>query len=96
MLCCTYLQLAIEDALKNEPSIGKLISKARTIVKPLRTQTCCEKKNTKNVEERKIQKPIIDCSTRWGSTFDMLKRLLELKEFCTEMALKKFNNFVNF
>lgn len=34
----------------------------------------------------KLKKPIIDCVTRWHSTVDMLIRLLELKDFCTNMA----------
>ena len=28
---------------------------------------------------------MIDCPTKWNSTFDMLKRLLDYKTFCTDV-----------
>lgn len=30
----------------------------------------------------KLKRSILDCETRWNSTYNMLQRLLELKHFC--------------
>lgn len=91
MRCVAHtLQLAIEDALQQETLVGKLILSARNVVKTLRTPTFLYM-----LKKEKFKKPIIDCTTRWGSTFDMLSRLLQLKMFCREIDLRKFNNFKN-
>ncbi|KAJ8926255.1 hypothetical protein NQ314_021376 [Rhamnusium bicolor] len=92
-LCCTYAAIGVEDALKKDRSVAKLILTARRVVKILRTQTFMYM-----LQKQNLKKPIIDCTTRWGSTHDMLIRLLELKDFCTEMSftnLKKFKNLTN-
>lgn len=34
---------------------------------------------------RKLNQPILDVATRWNSTFNMLNRLLDLKDFCKEI-----------
>ena len=33
-----------------------------------------------------MKKPILDCKTRWGSSCNMLGRLLQLRNFCDEMC----------
>ncbi|CAL8313668.1 unnamed protein product [Arctogadus glacialis] len=72
------LQLAVGDALKQASNI---IAKARHVAKRLRTQ------NVVCVLKRMGHKrAIVDCATRWHSTHDMLRRLLELKTFCEDMA----------
>ena len=35
--------------------------------------------------QKGLPKAILDVSTRWGSTFDMLDRLLKLKSACIEL-----------
>uniref|UniRef100_A0A6P7GQJ3 Uncharacterized protein LOC114345562 n=1 Tax=Diabrotica virgifera virgifera TaxID=50390 RepID=A0A6P7GQJ3_DIAVI len=91
MICAAHtLQLAIQDALSQDKQIGKVILDARRVVRVLRTQTFLYMLRKQN-----LKKPIIDCQTRWGSTFDMLKRLLEFKSFCTEMELTRVNKFKN-
>lgn len=78
MRCVAHtLQLAIEYALQQETLVGKLILSACNVVKTLRTPTFLYM-----WKKEKFKKPIIDCTTRWGSTFDMLSRLLQLKMFC--------------
>ncbi|EFN68823.1 Zinc finger BED domain-containing protein 4 [Camponotus floridanus] len=83
------LQLAVDDALKNvNKGILSLIKKVRRVVKKLRTQTILYM-----LKKQNLKKPIIDCPTRWCSTVIMLERLLLLKNYCTELAVTKFENF---
>lgn len=83
------LQLAVDDALKRTKTISHLISRARNLAKKLRTQTFIYL-----IKKQNLKKPIIDCPTRWCSTVDMLENLLLLKDYCEELALTKFQNFV--
>ena len=32
--------------------------------------------------QQNLKKPMLNVITRWNSTFDMIERLLELKQFC--------------
>ena len=68
------LALAIEDALKRDEDSKKTLARERRVVKKLRTPNLMLK-----LRERGAPKPIIDVTTRWGSTYDMLERLLVLK-----------------
>lgn len=70
-------------------TVSHLISKARNLVKKLRTQTLMYL-----ISKQNLKKPIIDCPTRWCSTIDMLESLLLLKNYCEELAVTKFQNFV--
>lgn len=79
----------MHDALKNMKTVSHLISKARNLVKKLRTQTFLYL-----ISKQNLKKPIIDCPTRWCSTIDMLENLLSLKEYCQELAVTKFQHFV--
>lgn len=74
------LQLAIQDALKEDESLP-IIEHARWIVRKLRTPTM---KNF--IKSAKKNKAILDNNTRWHSTFDMLERLKTLKDFCSEVS----------
>jgi hypothetical protein len=78
------LQLAILDALA-EPGIT-VIAKARAVCKTLRSQTFMAA-----IRLAGQKKPIIDCLTRWCSTCLMLERLIELREFITELTNKGKN-----
>ncbi|XP_018406377.1 PREDICTED: zinc finger BED domain-containing protein 4-like, partial [Cyphomyrmex costatus] len=83
------LQLVVDDALKNTTKgISLLIKKARRLVKKLRTSTFLYM-----LKKQNLKKPIIDCPTRWCSTVIMLERLLLLKDYCTELAVTKFEKF---
>eukprot|EP00102_Acyrthosiphon_pisum_P019658 XP_016656868.1 PREDICTED: zinc finger BED domain-containing protein RICESLEEPER 1-like [Acyrthosiphon pisum] len=84
------LQLCILDGFKNAP-ITSCIVQARKVVKKLRTP-----KYATWLKRKNLKYAIIDNETRWNSVFNMLFRLLELKEFCqthhstnTELKLKK-------
>jgi len=79
----------VHDALKKMKTVSLLISKARNLVKKLRTQTFMYL-----ISKQKFKKPTIDCPTRWCSTIDMLENLLLLKDYCEELAITKFQNFV--
>lgn len=73
------LQLAVQDALGSESSLATMLINAREVVKKLRTTVF------QHVLKRAgAKKPVVDCPTRWSSTYDMLKRLLELRLICTE------------
>ncbi|XP_029167403.1 uncharacterized protein LOC114937896, partial [Nylanderia fulva] len=83
------LQLAVDDALKRTKATLHLISKARNLVKKLRTQTFIYL-----IKKQNLKKPVIDCPTRWCSTLDMLEHLLLLKDYCEKLAVTKFQNFM--
>lgn len=83
------MQLAIDDALKKTKPILQLISKARNLAKKLRTQTFIYL-----IKKQNLKKPTIDCPTRWCSTIDMLENMLLLKDYCEELSVTKFQNFV--
>jgi len=74
------LQLAVLDTLKHN-SIDKLLSKVRILVRKLRNQTYIYL-----IKKEQLKLPILDCLTRWHSTFDMLERLQHLKSFIQNMA----------
>lgn len=46
------------------------------------------------ISKQKFKKPTIDCLTRWCFTIDMLENLLLLKDFCQELTVTNFQNFV--
>ncbi|KZR96122.1 Uncharacterized protein APZ42_009715, partial [Daphnia magna] len=73
------LQLAILDAL-DEPGIT-IIAKARAVCKVLRSQTFMAA-----IRLAGQKKPLINCLTRWCSTCLMLERLIELKQFISELT----------
>ena len=64
------LQLVIKDALKLD-GLGRFLKKIRNIAGRLRAP------RTDAVLKDHNKSMIIDLATRWGSTFAMLKRLLE-------------------
>ena len=72
------LQLAIWDCFKIK-RIEKLIGISQAITRKLRTQLVMDALSVKG-----LKKPVMRVITRWNSTGDMLKRLLELKTFIQE------------
>ena len=82
MRCAAHtLQLAVNDVLK-ETNFRNVLEKARKVVKKTRTQ------NLRLVFQReKHTLPILDCETRWGTTFLMLQSLINGKEFLIYLAL---------
>lgn len=70
------LQLIINIALGNTDYATKLIKKSRRIVRKLLSPSM-----TNLMRQQKVNLAIIDCATRWSSTYYMLERLLQLKDF---------------
>ena len=75
------LALAVDDCLgrKADEDTKKLIEKARNVVCTLRNSS-----KRKKLRKKNLLMPFIDVETRWGSTYDMIKRLIELSGFCQE------------
>ena len=82
MHCAVHtLQLAIKDGLKL-PNCDKLLTKTRHIVTKLLSPNILSL-----LEKRGKKRPILDMTTRWASTYLMIKRLLELRESIGELSL---------
>lgn len=75
------LQLAVLDSLKDN-TIQKLLNKVRGLVRKLRNQNYVYL-----IKKEKLKTPILDCLTRWNSTYDMLERLQYLKDFIQNMSV---------
>ncbi|XP_060864336.1 uncharacterized protein LOC132940637 [Metopolophium dirhodum] len=70
------LQLCVLHGLKNAP-ITSCIIEARKVVKKLRTP-----KYASWLKRKHLKYAVIDIETRWNFLYNMIYRLLELKEFC--------------
>ena len=82
MRCAVHtLQLAIKDGLKL-PNCDKLLTKTRHIVTKLLSPNILSL-----LEKGGKKRPILDMTTRWASTYLMIKRLLELRESIGELSL---------
>lgn len=68
------LQLCVYDVIKNA-EIKMKLDKCRSVVKKLRTQNYLI-----ILKNGRYKKPLLDCLTRWNSTFIMLERLLEIRD----------------
>jgi len=81
MRCAAHtLQLAIRDGLKTNV-VAVLISKIRKVVTAARTP------KIDAILKRKANKgAILDQSTRWGSTYLMIERILEIKDTLVDIA----------
>ena len=81
MRCAAHtLQLAIRDGLKVR-HVSALVSKIRQVVVAARAP------KTDGILRRKTNKgAILDQATKWGSTYTMLERLLELKPALLDIA----------
>lgn len=75
------LQLAIRHGLKKHAGTTSVIAKARALAKKLRAPNM-----TASLKKKKVLLPILDVETRWGSTFNMLKRLLQIKTIVQDYA----------
>jgi len=75
------LQLAVLDSLKDS-TIQKLLNKVRGLVRKLRNQNYVYL-----IKKENLKTPILDCLTRWNSTYDMLERLQYLKDFIQNMSV---------
>lgn len=74
------LQLCVLDVLKSK-EMRNFMENLRTVAKKLRTQAYMNL-----FEKGKYKMPIIDCPTRWNSSYLMLERLMELKEFINTLG----------
>lgn len=83
MLCVVHqLQLAINAFLWKDQRNAKLIVIVQKLAAKLRNQSV-----RIIIDAAKLKQAILDQKTRWNSTFLMINRLLELKEFCEEKAV---------
>ncbi|XP_028445794.1 zinc finger BED domain-containing protein 4-like isoform X2 [Perca flavescens] len=73
MPCLAHsLQLTLKDAMKHT-NVHSVITKARKLVHTVRKSSAANEELIKRCGKTLVR----DCSTRWNSTFDMLRRLLE-------------------
>lgn len=71
------LQLAVNASINEDESIY-IVEEAHAIVRKLRTPTI---KNILQMANKK--KPILEITTRWHSTLDMIESKVELKQYCS-------------
>ena len=82
MSCVVHtLQLSIKDCLK-QSQCNKLLTKTRYIVAKLRSPNILSL-----LEKRGKKRPVLDMATRWGSTYLMIKRFLELRNSIEELGV---------
>lgn len=76
------LQLAVDDAVKATPSLKwqELLDQARNLAKYLRTPTVA-----RQVKREGHPLPSLDVKTRWGSSYDMLRSIKDMKSFIADM-----------
>jgi len=72
------LNLGVKKGLK---LVNESINKTRKLMKTIKNSTrlCDSLRILCNLKKIKYLKPILDCDTRWNSTFYMLRRLKELE-----------------
>lgn len=76
------LQLAVNDVITTSDVYKTIISKALSLVIILRTPTILAL-----IKAKGLKKPIRNVITRWNSTYNMIIRLSELRDFCEEMKV---------
>lgn len=74
------VQLAVHDTLKSN-NMKKQIATLKTFVKGLRKMPYKQL-----LKSAKIRKPVLNCETRWNSTYEMARSLLENKVFICNMT----------
>lgn len=75
MPCLAHtLQLTLKDAMKHQ-SADANITRARKLVHAVRKSSVANEEMFKRCGKTLVR----DCSTRWNSTFDMMRRLLETR-----------------
>lgn len=70
------VQLVVNVAMENTSYAKKLIKKCRRIVRSLLSPNMLNM-----IRQQNFKMPLMDCLTRWSSTYYMLERFVELKEF---------------
>ncbi|KAK3919731.1 Zinc finger BED domain-containing protein 4, partial [Frankliniella fusca] len=70
------LQLAVDDALKADRSLKSTIESVRRLANYLRTPTVAFQ-----IKEARLPLPTLDVCTRWGSLYDMLTSVFNLRNF---------------
>lgn len=76
------LQLVINDAVKNCPELDQTVHKAKTITthfkhSSINANKLLELERQMGIKELKLKQ---ECPTRWNSRFDMLERLVTVKD----------------
>lgn len=75
------LQLAINDFLWKNQMNNRLITLAQKLAAKLRNSIV-----RTMISDAKLKQAILDQKTRWNSTYLMIVRLLDLKEFCEQKS----------
>ncbi|OXA40987.1 Zinc finger BED domain-containing protein 4 [Folsomia candida] len=89
------IQLAYQDSIRAQKTVNDLISRAKNIVSKFnQSPKNCELLKDKQNEAGLIPKKLLqDIATRWNSTFYMLERMNELKQFIGALSTEiKFAN----
>src|SRR5439155_26645950 len=88
------LYLKINARTNNKKKSKK---KLRNLIKLLRKSTKLleELENLAKADKKTFLRPIMDCKTRWNSTFKMINRACILKEHI-EMLLVRYSNVRNY
>lgn len=81
---CHTLQLAIYDSIKAE---SEFLSEIREIIKLVRTHLCREK-----IELMGLNVPKIDTTTRWNSTFHMVKSFISVFDFVKDKNIRNYSS----
>lgn len=82
MLCVVHqLQLAVNAFLWKDKNNSRLITVAQKLIAKLRSPSV-----RSLIVEAKLKQAILDQKTRWSSTYSMIERLIELKDFCQAKA----------
>lgn len=90
MRCASHtLQLAVDDALE-KTNCSVVIEKARTLVKNLKLQSIVLK-----LEEASLPFPSIDCTTRWFSTYVMVRIYTKYTSFIIQIHSVYNDNVVS-
>lgn len=93
------LQLATKDALKDTPGVQELLKTARAIVGHYKHSSSARARLISVMEKLglDLHELVQDVSTRWNSQYDMLQRLLQVKEALSAdiVAQAKIDNLNN-
>ncbi|XP_029959965.1 zinc finger BED domain-containing protein 4-like isoform X2 [Salarias fasciatus] len=82
MPCVVHTLQLVVQMINKEPSAKRLLDKARSIVKLFRKSSVA----TQRILDECGLIVVNDCPTRWSSTFNMIERLLKVKESLCKVA----------
>uniref|UniRef100_A0A1A8RD48 Si:dkey-13n23.3 n=1 Tax=Nothobranchius rachovii TaxID=451742 RepID=A0A1A8RD48_9TELE len=84
MPCVVHTLQLVVHMINKEESINRVLNKVRSIVKLFRKSSV----TTQKILDECGLTVVNDCPTRWSSTYEMVARLLKVKESVCEVANK--------